>query len=54
MLGTLFGMCMAFHIQWAGSAFSKSLLFLSFIYADFFFLLVADNQSFHYAEKNML
>lgn len=51
MLGRLFGMCMVFNIQWAGLAFSKYLLFLSFIYADFFFLLVADNQSVHYAEK---
>ena len=42
---------MVFDIQWAGLAFSKYLLFLSFIYADFFFLLVADNQSVHYPEK---
>ncbi len=54
MLGRLFGMCMVFNIQWAGLAFSKYLLFLSFIYADFFFLLVTDNQSVRYPEKNML
>lgn len=54
MLGKLFGMCMVFNIQWARLAFSKYLLFLSFIYTDFFFLLVADNQSFHSPEKNML
>lgn len=54
MLGKLFGMCMVFNIQWARLAFSKYLLFLFFIYADFFFLLVADNQSVHYPEKNML
>ena len=53
MLGRLFGMCMVFNIQWAGLAFSKYLLFLSFIYADFFFLLVTDNQSVRYPEKNM-
>ena len=51
MLGRLFGMCMVFNIQWAGLAFSKYLLFLSFIYADFFFLLVTDNQSVRYPEK---
>lgn len=54
MLGKLFGMCMVFNIQWAGLAFSKHLLFLSFIYTDFFFLLVADNQPVHSPEKNML
>lgn len=54
MLGRLFGMCMVFNIQWAGLTFSKYLLFLSFIYADFFFLLVTDNQSVRYPEKNML
>ena len=31
MLGRLFGMCMVFNIQWARLAFSKYLLFLSFI-----------------------
>lgn len=39
MLGRLFGMCMVFNIQWAGLAFSKYLLFLSFIYAAVFLFI---------------
>ena len=55
MLGRLFGMCMVFNIQWARLAFSKYLLFLSFIYAAVLCISVGtDNQPVHYAEKNML
>ena len=54
MLGRLLGMRMVFNIQWARLAFSKYLLFYPSFMLLFFFLLVADNQSVHYAEKNML
>ena len=52
MLGRLFGMCMVFNIQWARLAFSKYLLFLSFIYAAVLCISVGtDNQSVHYPQK---
>ena len=54
MLGRLLGMCMVFNIQWARLAFRNTYYFYPSFMLLFFFLLVADNQPVHYAEKNML
>ena len=54
MLGRLFGMCIVLIYNGLDLLFRNTYYFYPSFMLLFFSLLVADNQSVHYAEKNML